>query len=101
METKFGIQLPHGKCYFYTEPGCSRTANNMKQSLPAFVEFIGCKLLQLNFYHSKVRNPEWRGLRPVYSSMLRNSVYRASRVLSWGQNYRFCTVKVEIWHHAM
>jgi len=85
METKLrGIQLPHGKCYFYTEPGCSRTANNTRQSLPAFVEFIACKLLQLNFYHSKV-TPEWRGLRPVYSSMVRNSVYRASRVLSQGQ----------------
>jgi len=40
METKFGIQLLHGKCYLCNKPGCSRTANNTRQSLPAFVEFI-------------------------------------------------------------
>jgi len=36
METKFGIQLLHGKCYLCTKPG---TANNTRQSIPAFVEF--------------------------------------------------------------
>jgi len=36
METKFGIQLLYGKCYLCTEPGCSRTANNMRQSFPPF-----------------------------------------------------------------
>jgi len=36
METKFGIQLLHGKCYLCTKPGCSRTANNMRQSFPPF-----------------------------------------------------------------
>jgi len=40
METKFGIQLLQGRCYLCTKPECSRTANNMRQSLPAFVEFI-------------------------------------------------------------
>jgi len=36
METKFGIS------YFMvsTNPGCSRTANNMRPSLPELVELI-------------------------------------------------------------
>ena len=37
----------------------------------------------LLFFHRIKITPDWRGLRPVYLSMLRNSGYRAFRVLSY------------------
>jgi len=40
MESKFGIQFFHNKCYLHTKPECSKTESNMRQSLPAFAEFI-------------------------------------------------------------
>jgi len=83
----------------------SATMYQTWMSLPVFVVFINFSVISLFHCTQAVTT---KRLCPVYSSMLRNSVYRALRVLSRGQNYRFRTVEVEeplmewfIRHHTM
>jgi len=106
METKFGVQTLHGKCYLHIKLSMFWTSGNFwssKTNETALVKFIGffwdvsISLCASQCYRSFSRSTQpkvSRGLR-VFLSIIRNLAYTVLRVLSRGQNYRFRTVVTE------
>ena len=105
METKFGVQTPHGKYYLRIKPRCSGNFWSSKTSETALVKFIGfsgtsqshcaqasATVISQDQVNLSLEGATWSFLK--YRS-IRNLAYTVLRVLSRGQNDRFSTVVTE------
>ena len=103
METKFGVQTLHGKCYLRIKPRCSGNLWSSETNETALVKFIGfsgtsqsqwaqasATVLSQDQVNLSLEGATWSFL-----STIRNLAYAVLRVLSRGQNYRFRAVVTE------
>ena len=97
METNFGVQTLHCKYYLRIKP---RNFWSSKTNETALVKFIAFSVTSQSHCAQAIAtvlsqdqvNLSLEGLRRVFLSTIRNLAHTVIRVLSRGQNYRFCTV---------